>query len=160
MRGIVSWNLSCTFPLTSSKTIVRYTHSDVLTHARFKGVMYMNLECAKKELILLLSKWQDGAFSNPWHIQDEAEEIEKKLIELKLLSSQNELVGLPAQIDAVLNQLTNAQSQNVLPKDIDEMKALLQAEDIEIENALKKYFEYWNSIDYQTRKTEINEYWF
>ena len=120
----------------------------------------MNLECAKKELILLLSKWQDGAFSNPWHIQDEAEEIEKKLIELKLLSSQNELVGLPAQIDAVLNQLTNAQSQNVLPKDINEMKALLQAEDIEIENALKKYFEYWNSIDYQTRKTEINEYWF
>ena len=60
----------------------------------------------------------------------------------------------------MLNQLTNAQSQNVLPKDINEMKALLQAEDIEIENALKKYFEYWNSIDYQTRKTEINEYWF
>ena len=122
--------------------------------------MYMNLECAKKELILLLSKWQDGAFSNPWHIQDEAEEIEKKLIELKLLSSQNELVGLPAQIDAVLNQLTNAQSQYVLPKDINEMKTLLKAEGLEIENALKKHFEYWNSVDYQARKTEINEYWF
>ena len=122
--------------------------------------MYMNLECARKELILLLSKWQGGAFSNPWHIQDEAEEIEKKLIELKLLNPQDELVGLPAQVDAVLNQLTNPQSQNVLPKDINEMKALLQAEGIDIENALKKYFQYWNSIDYQTRKTEINEYWF
>ena len=28
--------------ITSSKTVNRYAHSDVLTHARFKGVIYMN----------------------------------------------------------------------------------------------------------------------
>ena len=120
----------------------------------------MKLESAKEDLILLLSKWQDGAFSNPWHVQDEAEVIEKNLIGSKSLKPQNELVGLSAQIDAVLNQLTNAQFQNVLPKDINSMKTLLQAEGADIENALKIHFQYWNSIDYQTRKAELNDYWF
>ena len=128
--------------------------------AHLQGVMYMNLKFARQELILLLCKWQDGAFSNPWHIQDQAEAIEKKLIESKLLKPQNELARLSAQIDAVLNQLTNAQSQSVLPKDINAMKTLLQAEGTNIENALKTHSHYWDSIDYQNRKTEINDYWF
>lgn len=120
----------------------------------------MTLEEAKEELLSILSSWQLGEIGDPWHVQDDAERIEEQLMEAKLLQPQNEFSGLAAQVDAVLNQLTNAQQQSVLPQDAGAMTELLEATTQNIQNALNKHSEYWKSITYETRKATVNEYWF
>lgn len=98
--------------------------------------------------------------NSPWDIQDDAELIEEHLVDNRLLSPGKETVGISAQIDSVLGQLTNAQQQYVLPKDIDVMLSLLSASESEIEDALVLHSKYWNSLDYDFRKKEVEDYWF
>ena len=120
----------------------------------------MTLLQARERLVNLLEDWKAGLLTSPWDIQGDAELIEGNLIDNKLLSPGKEVGGLSAQIDSVLGQLTNAQQQCVMPKDIDVMLSLLSATEGEIEEALILHSKYWNSLDYNLRKKEAEEYWF
>lgn len=120
----------------------------------------MTLLQAREQLVKLLEDWRAGLLTSPWDIQDGAEIIEHNLVDKRLLSPGKEMTGIAAQIDSVLELLTNAQQQFVLPKDTDVMLSLLSASENEIEEALVLHSKYWNSIDYNLRKKEVEEYWF
>ena len=120
----------------------------------------MTLEQAREKLITLLQRWKAGKVNDSWHVQVDAENIEKKLIERGLIGLGNERRGLAPQVDNVLGQLANAQAQFVLPIDIDVMLELLEASGEEYPEAIKKYEKYWNTLDYDARESEVKKYWF
>lgn len=124
------------------------------------GSCGLTLENAKRELLLLLSSWKRGEIDSPWHVQDQAEAIEQQLFDGKQLGPQRQADGLAAQIKGVLDQLSNAQAQYVLPEDIDVMIELLEAPESEVKDILTRYAYYWDSIDYSSRETEVRKYWF
>jgi len=120
----------------------------------------LTLEKAKKALLLLLSSWEKGEIDSPWHVQEEAESIEQQLVDGKQLLSGRKVDGLATQINGVLDQLSNAQAQYVLPQDIDIMRELLESPELDIKKILTKYSRYWDSINYASREAKVQEYWF
>lgn len=124
------------------------------------GSCGLTLENAKKELLLLLSSWKRGEIDSPWHVQDQAEAIEQQLFDGKQLGPHRQADDLAARIKGVLDQLSNAQAQYVLPQDIDVMRELLEAPESEVKDILMRYSYYWDSIDYSSREAEVRKYWF
>ena len=120
----------------------------------------MTLEQAQDKLITLLQRWKAGEVEDSWHVQDDAETIEKTLIERNFIHLGNEREGLAAQVDNVLCQLANAQAPFVLPINIDVMRALLQASGEEYPEAIKEYEKYWNTLNYDARESEVMKYLF
>jgi len=120
----------------------------------------MTLDASRQELISLLQRWKAGDIADPWHVQDDAERMQEKLIEEGLLSIGKEKEGVAAQVDSILGQLTNAQAQFVLPRDTDVMLLLLSVCEDEVSAALSKHDHYWNSLDYDSRAAEVRAYWF
>ncbi|RBW49309.1 hypothetical protein [Marinobacter sp. F3R11] len=120
----------------------------------------MTLENAKRELLLLLSSWKRGEIDSPWHVQDQAESIEQQLVDCKQLGPQRQADGLADQVKGVLDQLSNAQAQYVLPEDIDVMRELLEAPELDVKDILTRYSYYWDTVDYSSREAEAREYWF
>jgi len=120
----------------------------------------MTLDKARQELLELLFTWESGKLDDPWHVQDNSEVIEEELSRVGLIDIQKEAVGLAAQVDSVLNQLTNAHQQWVLPEDIDVMVKLLKATGSNVPKALQEHSDYWDSLDYKSRERRAVEYWF
>lgn len=119
----------------------------------------MTLKEARKALINILEEWEKGMIGG-WEMQGCAEDIEEKLLAASLIRVQSEIEGIPAQIDAVLNQLTNAGLQSTLPLDINAMLMLLKAKDGDIAVALSTHTNYWDQIDYDSRENEVRKYWY
>ena len=120
----------------------------------------LTIESVRRELLLLLSSWKRGEIDSPWHVQDQAEAVEQQLFDSEQLGPQQRADCLAARVKGVLDQLSNAQAQYVLPEDIDVMTELLEASESDVKNILTRYSYYWDSIDYSSREAEVRKYWF
>lgn len=120
----------------------------------------MTLDKARQRLLELLFAWRSGEIEDPRHVPDVSGFIEEELVRAGLIEIQKETGGLADQVDSVLNQLTNAQLQQVLPQDIDIMVKLLETTGSNVPKALKEHADYWNSLDRKSREIKAMEYWF